>query len=46
MVQKHVAYAPWNKWEQINGDRPHFYDKKDILNLRVEQQKMGPVPIY
>jgi len=27
MVQKHVAFAPGNKWG-INGDRPHFVRKR------------------
>jgi len=36
MVQKHVAFAPGNKW----GQAP-FCKKEDILI-----QKMGPGPIY
>jgi len=36
MVQKHVAFAPGNKW----GQAP-FCKKEDILI-----QKMGPVPIF
>jgi len=27
MAPKHVAFAPGNKWGQINGDRPHFLRK-------------------
>jgi hypothetical protein len=34
MVQKHVAFAPGNKWGQgINGARPHFV-KKRIFSYR------------
>jgi hypothetical protein len=28
MVPKHVAFAPGNKWCQINGARPHFLKKR------------------
>jgi len=46
MVQKHVAFAPGNKWGQpINGaykwGQAPFCKKEDILI-----QKMGPGPIY
>ncbi len=36
MVQKHVAFAPRNKWGQINGAWPHLFPRLRYLLLTGE----------